>query len=112
MFNHITSFCMILLVNLSDTLCMHTSVTMDYKSLKLAPQFPSIYSVCMQQTLNFNMSFLPIAARLYLTREYYFAMEASGRASVCVALDGVIKREVVANIFTIDGSAEGEYRSF
>ena len=39
-------------------------------------------------------------------------MEASGQANVCVALDGVIKREVMADIFTIDGSAEGEFKSF
>ncbi len=39
----------------------------------------------------------------------YVVNEAQGSANVCVALIGYVDRTVLATVFTVEGTAEGNY---
>ena len=57
--------------------------------------------------VNVLMYFIIIVARAFLDQDSYTVSEKVGVVEGCVVLDGFIEREVVINLFTVDGTARG-----
>ena len=56
--------------------------------------------------------FLHLVVNASLSETTYLVNEEEGFIEVCVVLDGLIEREVVLQVMTIEGSAKSEHSIF